>query len=105
MSTGWLSYGTGPSDPPQVSGSPWSQGVYLRRFSGGAILVNPRGNGAKTFTVGSGTGQIPASMSRCASHTISGTQAYGDTAVNTGATVSGSVTLQDTDALFLVGVW
>jgi hypothetical protein len=103
LSTGWLSYGIGPSDPLQSAS--WSQGCYLRRFPGGAIIVNPRGNGAQTFTVGSGTGQIPSSMSRCASNTISGTQAYGDTAVNTGAAVSGTVTLQDTDALFLVGIW
>jgi hypothetical protein len=71
---------TGPQD------AAWSQGVYRRDFANGIVLVNPKGNGAKTVDLG-GTFKK-----------INGTQCP---SVNSGATVT-SVTLQDRDGLVLL---
>jgi hypothetical protein len=43
-------------DPPQTSA--WSQGVYRREFYNGLVLVNPKGNGARTVNVGEGWKKI-----------------------------------------------
>ena len=72
-------------DPPQTTA--WSLGVYRRRFTGGMVLVNPKGNSSRTVTVGSGY------------HRFSGSQAP---SVNSGASVTSTVTLADRDGLFLV---
>lgn len=80
--TGWLG---APTDGPQLS--EWSNGVYRRRFANGMVLVNPKGNGQKTVTVGAGY------------HRINGTQ---DPTTNNGQAVTSTVTLQDRDALILV---
>jgi hypothetical protein len=63
----------------------WQQGVWRRDFDHGIALVNPKGNGAQTVTLG-GT-----------FHKLTGTQ---DPAVNDGSAVT-QVTLQDRDGLFL----
>jgi hypothetical protein len=81
-STKWLGAA---SDPPQTSA--WSLGVYRRNFANGTVLVNPKGNGSRTVTIGSGY------------HRIAGTQAP---AVNSGAAVTSTVTLADRDGLLLV---
>lgn len=47
--TSWLGAAI---DPPQTA--PWQNGVYRRRFRNGMALVNPRGNGDQTITVGPG---------------------------------------------------
>jgi hypothetical protein len=47
--TSWLGNAI---DPPQQT--PWQNGVYRRRFQNGMVLVNPRGNGNRTVTIGSG---------------------------------------------------
>jgi hypothetical protein len=47
--TSWLGNAI---DPPQAT--PWQNGVYRRRFQNGMVLVNPRGNGNRTVTIGSG---------------------------------------------------
>lgn len=93
---GWLSAGTQRLDPPQNAASTLSgifgSGVWARRFPNGLVLWNPRGNGIQTIT-------IPATLSRIS------TRGYGDANVNTGQVVSnGTVTLQDTDGLFLIGI-
>jgi hypothetical protein len=41
-----------PIEAPQKS--PWSNGVYKREFDNGLVIVNPRGNGDQTVTVGPG---------------------------------------------------
>jgi len=63
----------------------WSQGVWRRDFENGIVLVNPKGNGARTVSLG-GTFRK-----------LSGTQ---DPATNNGATVT-SVTLADRDGIIL----
>jgi hypothetical protein len=72
-------------DPPQTTA--WSLGVYRRQFENGMVLVNPKGNGQRTVTVGSGY------------HRIDGTQ---DHTTNSGASVTSTLTLADRDGLFLV---
>lgn len=72
-------------DGPQTSA--WSLGVYRRQFANGIVLCNPKGNGSRTVTVGSGY------------HRLSGAQAP---TVNSGASVTSTVTLADRDGLFLV---
>lgn len=73
-------------DGPQTTA--WSLGVYRREFANGLVLVNPKGNGSRTVTIGAGWKKF------------SGSQAP---SVNNGATVT-SVTLADRDGLFLVKV-
>jgi len=63
----------------------WSQGVWRRDFDNGIVLVNPKGNGPQTVTLG-GTFKK-----------LSGTQ---DPAVNNGASVT-TVTLKDRDGIIL----
>jgi hypothetical protein len=78
---GYLGY---PVDPPQTSA--WSQGVYRREFDNGLVLVNPKGNGTRTVSIGSGWRRL------------SGTQ---DPAYNNGQPAS-SVTLNEQDGIILV---
>ena len=66
--------------------SAWQSGVYRRNFENGIVLVNPKGNGARTVTL---EGDFVK---------IKGTQA---TSVNNGATVR-TVTLQDRDGIVLL---
>ncbi len=47
--TSWLGKAI---DPPQTA--PWQSGVYRRRFENGMVMVNPRGNGNRTVSIGSG---------------------------------------------------
>jgi hypothetical protein len=100
---GWLSAAAGGTlDAPQTPGSPWTQGVYRRRYPNGWVLWNPRGNGVQTIAVGTGTGQITPGLKRLTSN------GYGDPSVNSGATLTAgeTVTLQDGghgDGLFLIG--
>jgi hypothetical protein len=69
--------------PPTAA---WQKGVWRRDFTGGIALVNPKGNGPQTVSLG---GEFVK---------IRGTQ---DPAVNNGATVT-SVTLQNRDGLILL---
>ncbi|MFC4597343.1 putative glycoside hydrolase [Cohnella hongkongensis] len=71
-------------DGPQRT--PWSNGVYMRRFENGMALVNPKGNGTQTVN-------IPAGYAR-----LSGTQ---DPTVNNGQPAS-TVTLAERDGIILV---
>lgn len=71
-------------DGPQRS--PWSNGVYRRRFENGIVLVNPKGNGTQTVTIGPGYKHIL------------GTQ---DPSVNDGQPVT-NVTLQERQGIILV---
>ena len=68
------------------STSAWQSGVYRRDFQNGIILVNPKGNGARTVSLGGNFVKLR------------GTQVP---SVNNGATVS-SVTLQDRDGIILM---
>jgi hypothetical protein len=78
---GYLGY---PVDPPQTSA--WSQGVYRREFDNGLVLVNPKGNGARTVNVGSGWKRL------------SGRQ---DPVHNNGQAVT-SITLAEQDGIILL---
>lgn len=80
--TSWL--GT-PIDPPQTV--PFQDGVFLRRFTNGVAIVNPKGNGVRTITIGPGYRHIL------------GTQ---DAITNNGESVASTVTLADRDGLLLV---
>jgi hypothetical protein len=73
-----------PITPPPTSA--WQLGVYRRDFQNGIVLVNPRGNGARTVTLGSGFKRH------------SGTQ---DSITNSGANAP-TVTLQEQDAIILL---
>jgi hypothetical protein len=64
----------------------WQAGVYRRDFQNGIVLVNPRGNGARTVTLESDFVKVK------------GTQ---DPSVNNGQTVR-TVTLKDRDGIFLL---
>ena len=64
----------------------WQSGVYRRNFENGIILVNPKGNGARTVT-------LEADFTK-----IKGTQVP---SVNGGQTVR-TVTLQDRDGIILL---
>jgi hypothetical protein len=75
--------GAATSGPPT---SAWQSGVYRRNFQNGIILVNPKGNGARTVT-------LEAEYVK-----IKGAQAP---TVNNGATVR-TVTLQDRDGIILL---
>jgi hypothetical protein len=66
--------------------SAWQSGVYRRNFEKGIILVNPKGNGARTVTL---EGDFVK---------LKGTQAP---SVNSGQTVR-TVTLQDRDGIILL---
>lgn len=66
----------------------YSNGVYLRQFTGGMAVFNPRGNGAQTIT-------LPRQMRK-----LTGSQ---DAVTNDGSLVT-SVTLADRDGLILINV-
>jgi hypothetical protein len=68
------------------STSAYQNGVYRRDFEKGIVLVNPKGNGGRTVTLGGSFKKF------------SGTQ---DPGVNNGATVT-SVTLKDRDGIILL---
>ena len=72
-------------DGPQTAA--WQNGVYRRQFANGMVLVNPKGSGSKTVTVGPGY------------HRFAGNQAP---TINNGQPVTSTVTLADRDAIFLV---
>jgi hypothetical protein len=65
--------------------APWQSGVWRRDFDNGIVLVNPKGNGPRTVSLGG------------AFRKLLGTQAP---SVNDGSTVT-SVTLQDRDGIIL----
>jgi hypothetical protein len=79
--TGWLGAAV---DPPPAA--PYEKGVWRRRFANGMALVNPKGNGAQTVTIGAGYRKIL------------GTQAP---TINDGSKVT-TVTLADRDGILLV---
>jgi hypothetical protein len=81
--TAWL--GTAVDAPPTAA---WQSGVYRRRFTGGMVLVNPRGNGARVVTIESGYKRFV------------GTQ---DPAVNNGSSAT-SFSIADRDGLFLLKI-
>ncbi len=68
------------------STSAWQSGVYRRDFEKGIVLVNPKGNGSRTVTLGGSFKKL------------SGSQA---SSVNNGQTVT-SVTLNDRDGIILL---
>jgi hypothetical protein len=78
---GYLGY---PKSPPQTSA--WSQGVYRREFDKGLVLVNPKGNGTRTVSIGSGWRRIDGSQ---------------DPKHNNGQSTS-SVTLKEQDGIILL---
>lgn len=78
---GYLGYPT--QAPPTTA---WQSGVWRRDFDGGIALVNPKGNGQRTVTLG-GTFKH-----------LTGTQ---NPTLNDGSTVT-SVTLKDRDGLILL---
>ena len=71
-------------DPPQFDA--WRQGVYMRRFENGMALVNPKGNGTRTVTIGPGYKRI---------------QGVQDPVTNNGELVE-SVTLRERDGIILL---
>jgi hypothetical protein len=73
-----------PKSPPQTS--PWSQGVFRREFDKGLVLVNPKGNGTRTVSVGSGWRRIDGSQ---------------DPKHNNGQSTT-SVTLKEQDGIILL---
>ncbi|MGH8588195.1 MAG: putative glycoside hydrolase [Gammaproteobacteria bacterium] len=79
--TSWLGNAI---DSPQTA--PWQNGVYRRRFQNGMVLVNPRGNGDRTVTIGSGYKRFKGKQ---------------DTAHNNGLAAT-SVELADRDGILLV---
>jgi hypothetical protein len=80
-STGWLGL---PTDPPQTR--PWSNGVYRREFTNGVVIVNPKGNGIQTVTMGPGLRRIKGNQ---------------DPVTNDGMAVTSPITLGDRDGLIL----
>ena len=66
--------------------SAWQKGVWRRDFTNGIALVNPKGNGPQTVTLGGTFVKIKGSQ---------------DPAVNNGQTAT-QVTLQDRDGLILL---
>lgn len=85
--SGWLGEAI---DPPQRS--PWSNGVFRRRFTNGAALVNPRTN-----LDGSLRAAATVDLTGLGYRRISGTQ---DSAVNNGAVVT-TLTLAPGDGIVL----
>ncbi len=85
--TGWLGEAI---DPPQRS--PWSNGVFRRRFTNGVALVNPRTNLDGTLRAAATVDLTGLGYRR-----ISGTQ---DSAVNNGANVT-TLTLAPGDGIVL----
>lgn len=81
--TAWL--GTAVDTPPAAA---WQNGVWRRRFTGGMVLVNPRGNGARVVTIEAGYRRF------------TGTQ---DPAINNGSSAT-SFSIADRDGLFLYKV-
>jgi hypothetical protein len=79
-----LGYPSSSAQGARQSG-PWQSGVWRRDFDHGIVLVNPKGNGAQTVSLG-------GSFTK-----LKGTQ---DPSVNDGSTVT-SVTLQDRDGIIL----
>jgi len=79
--TSWLGNAI---DPPQTT--PWQNGVYRRRFQNGMVLVNPRGNGDRTVTIGAGYTRFKGKQ---------------DPVYNNGQ-VATSVVLRDRDGILLV---
>jgi hypothetical protein len=78
---GYLGYPT--QTPPTAA---WLQGVWRRDFDHGIVLVNPRGNGAKTVALGGTFKHLTGSQ---------------NPSLNDGSSVT-SVTLQDRDGLVLL---
>lgn len=69
--------------PPTAA---WQKGVWRRDFTNGIALVNPKGNGAQTVTLGGTFVKIKGSQA---------------SSINNGQTVT-SVTLQDRDGIILL---
>ena len=72
----------------------WSNGVWMREFTNGVVLWNPKGNGVKTVNVAS----LVSPAGRTGLKHLKGTQ---DPTVNNGAAAT-SVTLQDRDGVILL---
>lgn len=75
--------GSATSAPPA---GPWQKGVWRRDFTNGIALVNPKGNGPQTVTLGGTFFKLKGSQ---------------DPAVNNGQKVT-QVTLQDRDGIILM---
>jgi hypothetical protein len=72
------------TSPPQTAA--WQHGVWRRDFTNGIALVNPKGNGPQTVSLGGTFVKLKGSQ---------------DPSVNNGQTVT-SVTLQDRDGIILL---
>ena len=72
----------------------WSNGVWMRQFSKGVVLWNPKGSGVKTVNVAN----LVSPAGRTGLKHLKGTQ---DPTVNNGAAAT-SVTLQDRDGVILL---
>jgi hypothetical protein len=81
--------GTAVDAPPT---SAWSNGVYMRRFQNGMVLVNPKGNGTQTVTVPAGYKHLSGGRG--------GTPAQ-DPTVNNGQAVT-TITLPASDGVVLI---
>jgi hypothetical protein len=94
---GWLGQpaSTAQGNPQTAA---WYSTVWRRDFKNGTILWNPRGTSAVNINVGSGANQLPSTLSYCVN-----TGGFGDSSRNTGLPISGTVTLQSGDGLFLIG--
>lgn len=90
---GYLGQPVGGSLGNPQSGA-WSNGVWMREFSKGVVLWNPKGNGARTVYVGG----LRSPHGYAGLRHIAGKQ---DTVTNNGRAVT-SVTLRDRDGVILL---
>lgn len=72
----------------------WQNGVYRRDFQSGIVLVNPKGNGARTVTLETDYVRLSSTCPTCQNQAP---------AVNSGQTVK-TLTLQDRDGILLLRV-
>lgn len=84
-----------PIDPPQTSA--YSNGVYVREFENGLVVLNP-GNGGYTAGPGAKTITLPSPGAGYQWKRLSGSQ---DAAVNTGQVQSSSLTINERDGIIL----
>jgi hypothetical protein len=86
-----LGYLGQPLESPRTAARWTAKGVWAREFTGGLVILNPRGNGPRDITLAELGGSI---WKR-----IQGTQAP---SINTGLDVTGNISLADRDAIILL---
>ncbi|HYD83199.1 MAG TPA: putative glycoside hydrolase, partial [Opitutus sp.] len=95
VGTGYLGYPVAGANGDVQTGPRWptkgTHGLWAREFSGGLVLMNPKGNGSQTVTISELGGNTVWKH-------IDGTQA----AVNDGSNVTGNITLAARDGLILL---